>query len=28
MAQAGGKLPESLPQALDAARREIERLLG
>ena len=27
MAQAGGKLPDHLPQALDAARREIERLL-
>ena len=28
MAQAGGKLPESLPEALDAARSEIERLLS
>ena len=28
MAQAGGKLPEKLPEALEAARGEIERLLG
>ena len=28
MAQAGGKLPEQLPAALDAARSEINRLLG
>ena len=28
MAQAGGKLPEKLPEALAAARREIEKLLG
>ena len=27
MAQAGGKLPEQLPAALEAARREIEKLL-
>ena len=28
MAQAGGKLPEKFPEALEAARREIENLLG
>ena len=28
MAQAGGKLPEKLPEALEAARGEIKRLLG
>ena len=28
MAQAGGKLPEKLPEAFDAARGEIEKLLG
>jgi alanyl-tRNA synthetase len=28
MAQAGGKLPEKLPEALDAARSEIEKLLA
>ena len=28
MAQAGGKLPEKLPEALEAARSEIEKLLG
>jgi len=28
MAQAGGKLPEKLPEALDAALGEIKRLLG
>ena len=28
MAQAGGKLPDKLPEALAAARREIENLLG
>jgi alanyl-tRNA synthetase len=28
MAQAGGKLPEKLPEALELARREIEKLLG
>jgi alanyl-tRNA synthetase len=28
MAQAGGKLPEKLPQALEAARAEIDRLLA
>jgi alanyl-tRNA synthetase len=28
MAQAGGKLPHELPAALEAARSEIERLLG
>jgi alanyl-tRNA synthetase len=28
MAQAGGKLPDRLPEALEAARREIEGLLG
>ena len=27
MAQAGGKLPEKLPEALEAARAEIEKLL-
>jgi alanyl-tRNA synthetase len=27
MAQAGGKLPDKLPEALEAARREIEELL-
>jgi hypothetical protein len=28
MAQAGGKHPEKLPEALAAARRDIESLLG
>ena len=28
MAQAGGKTPEKLAEALDAARADIERLLG
>lgn len=28
MAQAGGKLPDKLPDALELARREIEKLLG
>ena len=28
MAQAGGKLPEKLPAALEAARSEMEKLLG
>jgi alanyl-tRNA synthetase len=28
MAQAGGKHPEKLPQALEEARREIRELLG
>ena len=28
MAQAGGKLPEKLPESLETARSEIERLLG
>jgi len=28
MAQAGGKLPAQLPEALEAARGEIEKLLG
>jgi alanyl-tRNA synthetase len=28
MAQAGGKLPEKLPEALEAARAEIEKLLA
>ncbi len=28
MAQAGGKIPEKLPAALEAAREEIEKLLG
>ena len=28
MAQAGGKLPEKLPEALEAARSEIEKLLS
>jgi alanyl-tRNA synthetase len=28
MAQAGGKQPEKLPEALQAAREEIERALG
>jgi hypothetical protein len=28
MAQAGGKLPEKLPEALDAAKAEIKKLLN
>ena len=28
MAQAGGKIPEQLPAALDAARAEIEKMLS
>jgi alanyl-tRNA synthetase len=28
MAQAGGKLPDQLPAAFEAARKEIEKLLG
>ena len=28
MAQAGGKLPDKLPEALEMARREVEKLLG
>jgi alanyl-tRNA synthetase len=28
MAQAGGKLPDKLPEALKTARKEIEKLLG
>jgi len=28
MAQAGGKLPDKLPEALEAARSEIEKMIG
>jgi len=28
LAQAGGKLPDKLPEALEAARKEIESMLG